>query len=172
MRGSLRLRHLVSCPGREPGRGKDPRACRCSPAVQGRIAGLSRNLGRLPAGWRAADLYEFERMLADMRMLVLDGRTPPPRRGVVTLREFAGPWFERIARQVELGRMSPLTYNNYAGRWRNHLEPAFGSLPLPAIDHAALAAYMADRQAAGLSETTVKHHLAVLCGMLTDAMGE
>jgi integrase len=93
-------------------------------------------------------------------------------RRVVTLSEFAGPWFERIARQVEVGRMSPYTYNNYAGRWRNHLEPAFGSLPLPAIDHAAVTRYMADRQAAGLSETTVKHHLAVLYGMLTDAMGE
>jgi integrase len=68
--------------------------------------------------------------------------------------------------------MSPYTYNNYEGRWHNHLEPYFGSLPLPAIDHACVARYMAERQAAGLQESSVKHHLIVLCGMLTDAMGE
>jgi integrase len=68
--------------------------------------------------------------------------------------------------------MSPYTFNNYEGRWRNHLEPYFGSLPLPAIDHPCIAKYMADRQATGLHETTVKHQLAVLCGMLTGAMGE
>jgi integrase len=171
MRGSLRLRHVRSCPAFSGDRGKDLRACRCSPGVQGRVAGVTRSLGRLPAGWRTADLIQFERELADLRTLVVEGRTPPVRR-VVTLREFAGPWFEQIARQVEVGRMSPYTYNNYEGRWRNHLEPFFGSLPLPAIDHAAIAKYMRDRQDAGLQESTVKHHLAVLCEMLTDAMGE
>jgi integrase len=139
--------------------------------VQGRVGSISRNLGRLTIGWRTADLIEFERALADVRLLVVEGRTPPVRR-IVTLREFAGPWFERIARQVEVGRMSPYTYNNYEGRWRNHLEPHLGSLPLPAIDHACIAKYMAERQATGLKENSVKDHLIVLCGMLTDAMGE
>ena len=53
----------------------------------------------------------------------------------MTLEEWAGPWFEQIAVQVELERMSPLTYNKYEGDWRLHLAPAFGRLPLTAIDH-------------------------------------
>lgn len=102
MRGSLRVRHREGCPAGAGGRTKDARACRCSPSVQGRVAGVSRNLGHLPRGWRANDLIEFERALADLRMLVLEGR-PPVHTRVMTLREWAVPWFERIAAQVEVG---------------------------------------------------------------------
>lgn len=171
MRGSLRVRHREGCPADAAGRTKDARACRCSPSVQGRVAGVSRSLGHLPRGWRANDLIEFERALADMRMLVLEGR-PPVHTRVMTLREWAGPWFERIAAQVEVGRMSPLTFNSYEGAWRLHIEPAFGRLPLAAIDQAAIARYMRDRMDRGLQEVSVKRTLALLCGMLTDAMAE
>jgi hypothetical protein len=112
MRGSLRLRHQASCPATTSGRQRDPRACRCSPAAQGRVAGVHRRIGYLPAGWRASDLLDFERHLAELRTRVLEGQRPPRER-VVLLRDWAGPWFERIAAQVELGRMSPLTYNKY-----------------------------------------------------------
>lgn len=171
MRGSLRIRHQASCPATASGRPKDPRACRCSPSVQGRVAGVSRSLGHLPRGWLAADLIEFEHRLADLRGLVLEGRPPAPTR-VVTLGEFAGPWLERIAVQVELGRMSPLTYNKYEGEWRRYLDPAFGRLPLAAIDQAQIVRFMRDGMRAGLSESTVKGKLIVLCGMLTDAVAE
>jgi transposase InsO family protein len=171
MRGSLRLRHQASCPVTASGRQRDPRACRCSPAVQGRVAGVHRRMGYLPAGWRASDLLDFERRLAELRARVLEGE-PPPRERVVLLRDWAGPWFERIAAQVELGRMSPLTYNKYEGDWRLHLEPAFGRLPLAAIDQAAITRYLGFKLAAGLSEATVKNSLTVLCGMLTDAVAD
>ena len=118
MRGSLRLRHAITCPARGAGRRtKDARACRCSPVVQGRVGNVQRRLGYLELGWRAVDLVPYERQLGDLRDQVLSGRTPRPTR-VVTLDEFVSPWFEKVAAQVELGRMSPLTFNQYEGVWR------------------------------------------------------
>ncbi|MEX2197062.1 MAG: hypothetical protein WD844_17455 [Thermoleophilaceae bacterium] len=105
--------------------------------MQGRVAGVARTLGHLQRGWLAADLIAFEHRLADLRGLVLEGRPPPPAR-VIMLAEFAGPWFERIAAQVEMGRMSPPTYNKYEGEWRLYIGPAFGRLPLAAIDQAQI----------------------------------
>jgi hypothetical protein len=70
MRGSLRIRHARSCPAFASGRARDAKACRCAPSVQGRVGSIARNLGQLPAGWRAADLLEFERALADLRLFV------------------------------------------------------------------------------------------------------
>ena len=66
----------------------------------------------------------------------------------MTVEEFAGPWFERIAAQVELGRMSPLTYNKYEGDWRRHLQPAFGKMPLGAIDQPLLLQFLRTKIAA------------------------
>jgi hypothetical protein len=60
----------------------------------------------------------------------------------MTLEEFVGPWFEKVAAQVELGRMSPLTFNQYEGVWRRHLRPTFGRLPLGAIDQPVITRYM------------------------------
>lgn len=169
MRGSLRLRHQADCPGGRQGRTRDPRACRCTPAVQGRIAGVERTLGHLSHGWVKADLVVFEDKLADLRRLVLEGRPPPPNR-IVTLEEWARGWFEQIAVQVELEKMSPLTYNKYESDWRLHIGPAFAALPLTAIDHDAIVRFMRTQLMKGLSEATVKNSLVVLSGMLTDAM--
>ena len=169
MRGSLRLRHSQTCGAREAGRTKDCRACTCNPLVLARVGGVARSLGHLPRGWRGSDLLEYERRLVDFREQVLTGRTPPPSRAV-TLDEYAGPWFEKLATQVELGRMSPLTFNKYEGDWRRHLKPAFGRLPLGAIDQARLVSYMKAKLDTGLSESTVKNSLVALSGMLTDAV--
>lgn len=171
MRGSLRLRHAASCAAAEAGRTKDSRICTCAPLVVGRVSGVSRSFGNLPRGWRDSDLIEFERQLIALRDQVLTGRTPPPNR-VVTLEEFVGPWFEKLTTQVEMGRMSPLTFNKYEGDWRRHLRPAFGRLPLGAIDQARIVSYMNAKIKAGLSESTVKNSLVPLCGMLTDAVSE
>jgi hypothetical protein len=45
MRGSLRLRHAMTCPARGAGKTKDARSCRCSPVVQGRVGNVQRRLG-------------------------------------------------------------------------------------------------------------------------------
>ncbi len=90
----------------------------------------------------------------------------------LTLDELVIPWFEKLAAQVELGRMSPLTFNQYEGVWRRHLRPTFGRLPLGAIDQPLITRYMRARFAEGLSEATVKNSLVPLCGMLTDAVSE
>jgi integrase len=171
MRGSLRLRHSQTCPAREAGRTKDARSCSCSPSVLGRVGSVARSLGTLPRGWRAADLLEYERRLFELREQVLTGKPPRPTRPV-TLDEFVGPWFEKVALQVELGRMSPLTFNKYEGDWRRHLRPAFGRLPIAAIDQTRIVSYMKAKYDAGLSESTVKNSLVALSGMLTDAVTE
>jgi integrase len=171
MRGSLRIRHAQDCAAGDPGCTKDPRLCTCSPLVVGRIGSIARSFGNLPRGWRTTDLIEHERRLVELRDQVLSGRTPPPSR-VVTLEEFVIPWFDKLATQVEMGRMSPLTFNKYEGDWRRHLRPAFGRLPLGAIDQARLVSYMNEKLKAGLSESTVKNSLVPLCGILTDAVSE
>src|SRR5688572_27853466 len=165
MRGSLRLRHKAGCPADISGKRKDARACRCSPVVQGRVGAVQRRLGYLPHGWRAADLVEFERRLVELRDQVTTGVPLRPTRAI-TLEEFVGPWFEKLATQVELGRMSPLTYNKYEGDWRNHLRPAVWMLPLGAITQPVIVSYMNRKLATGLTEATVKNSLVPLCGML------
>ena len=171
-RGSLRIRHAQDCAAEEAGRPKDPRLCTCSPLVVGRIGDISRSFGHLARGWRETDLIEHERRMLELRDQVLSGRTPPPSR-VVTLEEFVVPsWFDKLAIQVEMGRMSPNTFDKYEGDWRRHLRPAFGRLPLGAIDQARLVSYMNDKLRAGLSESTVKNSLVPLCGILTDAVSE
>jgi hypothetical protein len=171
MRGSLRLRHHEHRPAAAAGLTHDPRGWRCGPTVQGRVAGIARTLGYLERGWRTGDLVAFEHGLAELRQQLLTGQAPEPTR-VVRLAEYAEPWFERIAAQVELGRMSPLTYNKYEGDWRLHLRPAFGRLPLPAIDDHAITRFVRRKLPAGLREATVKNSLIALSGMLTDAVAD
>jgi hypothetical protein len=167
--GSLRIRHSVKCAAGEAAKTKDCRLCMRSPSVLARVGGVNRSLGALPRGWRQADLIEFEHRLLEPREQVLTGRTPAPTRPV-TLDEFVGPWFEKLAMQVELGRMSPLTFNKYEGDWRRHLKPAFGRLSLAAIDQQRIVMYMRMKMASGLAEFSVKNSLVPLCGMLTDAV--
>ncbi|MEA2253544.1 MAG: hypothetical protein QOG70_3786 [Solirubrobacteraceae bacterium] len=171
MRGSLRIRHGEKCPAGQGGRPRDARACRCSPTMQARVASVSRALGHLPRGWRADDLLRFERELAELRDQVLEGKQPR-RAKLVTLSDWAIPWLEGIASQAELGRVSPLTYNNYEGDWRRYLEPAFGRLPLPAITYDEIIKFQRAMIERGLSESRIKGVLIPLSGMLTDAMSE
>ncbi len=171
MRGALRVRHAKGCPAGARGLSFRADLCRCRPSVQARVARVERRLGYLERGWRTADLADFDRRLAELREKVVHGQVLPPSRPA-TLEEFAGPWFERIAAQVELGRMSPLTYNKYEGDWRRHLGPAFGRLPLGAIDQPAIVQYLRDKLDEGLTEGTAKTSLTVLSGMLTDAVSQ
>lgn len=173
MRGSLRLRHGRACPAMAPGKNRDSRACRCSPAVEVRFSsvGIVRKVGYLPKGWRAEDLAEFERERLDMRSQLLAGQPVRPTR-TMTLADYAAGWFERLHSAVKLGQISPLTFNQYEGDWLLWLGPRFGRLPLGAIDVAAANAYIADRIEGGAAESTAKNSLTCLSGMLTDAASE
>lgn len=173
MRGSLRIRHTAGCPAKASGRSRDARACRCAPAVEVRFRSLdlTQKLGYLPKGWKLADLEEFERERLDVRDQILAGKTPRPKQAV-TLATYAADWFIRLHQAVQLGQVSPLTFNQYEGEWRRHLEPRFGRLPLGAIDVAAANAYVADRIGSGAAESTAKNSLTCLSGMLTDAAAE
>ena len=171
MRGSLRLRHSQTCPAREAGGTKDARSCSCSPSVLVGVGSVARSLGALPRGGRATDLLECERRLFELREQVLTGK-PPAADLPAHARRVRRPWFEKVALQVELGRMSALTFNKYEGDWRRHLRPAFGRSPIAAIDQARIVSYMRTKYDAGLSESTVKNSLVALSGMLTDAVTE
>src|SRR5947207_2912213 len=92
---------------------------------------------------------------SDVERFVRDGRRSADRPKIVTLAEWAGPWLERIAAQVEADRMSPQTYNHYEGAWRLYLGPALGKLPLGAITHDVIVKFMRDHVALGLSESRV-----------------
>jgi integrase len=173
MRGSLRLRHQKGCPADVPAKNRDPRVCRCAPAVQIRFRsiGVERIVGYLDRGWRASDLDEYHRELLDMREQLIAGRKPRPRKAT-TLNDYAVGWFARLHDAVKLGQLSPLTYNQYEGDWRRWIGPRFGRLPLGAIDVAAANAYIADRIAGGAADSTAKNSLTCLSGMLTDAVAE
>ncbi len=168
-RGHLRIRHEPACRAS----GRDARACRCAPTVEARFKamGVQRVLGKLPKGWRVADLIEFETELAEVRRHLLEGR-PLRNTDVVTLRDYALGWFERLQAAVLLGQVSPLTYNAYEGDWRNHIEPHFGRYALAAIDVAMVNRYLAERLEGGAAAASAKNSLTCLSGMLTDAVAE
>jgi integrase len=168
-RGHLRIRHHAGCKAR----GRNARACTCSPTVEARFKamGVQRPLGQLPKGWKVADLHDYEQELLELRSHLIDGRPLKPTE-IVTLRDYAIGWFERLHAAVLLGQVSPLTYNQYEGDWRNWIEPNFGSYALGAIDVAMVNRYLAMRLQKGAAEATAKNSLTCLSGMLTDAMAE
>jgi integrase len=168
-RGHLAIRHARTCQAK----GRDSRSCTCSPTVQARFRGMGvfEPLGRLPKGWVVDDLIEFETDLVELRCHLQDGK-PLRLKQIVTLRDYAPGFFETLRAAVLMGKISPLTYNQYEGEWRNHIEPYFGKFALRAIDVPRLNAYLAMRLENGAAESTAKNSLTVLSAMLTDAMSE
>src|SRR5688572_3036407 len=132
-RGSIQLRHRKGCTGK----GKDSRSCRCAPTVYAVLEGRWDRIGYLPESWRKADLVPFEERLTEMREAFENGR-PFRRARPLRLNQYAERWFAELHEATRAGRISKFTYNNYAGAWQNHIEPVFGRLPLPTIEHTAI----------------------------------
>ena len=188
-RGSVQLRHRKGCQAR----GKEPRACRCAPTVYVVLGGQWAKVGFLEHGWRQRDLAPFDDRLVEMRARFAAGEAWQPKK-VLRLVEYADRWFDDLHAAAEAGRVSKLTFNTYEGLWANHLAPAFGALPLAAIDAATIRRYVnaklagercecgrddgcAKCRATGwrerpLAPVTVNATLTPLSAMLTDAVAE
>jgi integrase len=165
-RGSIQLRHRKGCDA--PSK-PDARACRCAPTVYVVLERQWIKAGYLDRGWRKSELEPFEAKLADMRGKLSAGEPWQPRK-LMHLAEYADGWFDELAAAAQAGRISRLTYNTYLGSWENHLAPAFGALPLAAIDAGAVRKYVNAKLAAGLAPVTVNSTLTPLSAMLTDAV--
>jgi integrase len=165
-RGSIQLRHRKGCSGSNK---PEPRTCRCAPTVYVLLEGQWVKVGYLERGWRKSDLGPFEDRLGDMRRRLAAGEPWQPRK-LTRLAEYAEGWFDELALAAQAGRISKLTYNTYIGSWENHLAPAFGSLPLAAIDAGAIRSYVNAKVAEGLAPVTVNSTLTPLSAMLTDAV--
>ena len=90
-RGSVQLRHRKGCPGK----GREPRACRCAPAVYVVLERQWVKVGYLERGWRKAHLAPFEARLADMRAKLAAGEAWQPRK-MMRLAEYAEEWFDEL----------------------------------------------------------------------------
>lgn len=165
--GSIQLRHKKRCGGR----GKNPRTCRCAPAVYAVIHRRWEPIGYLDVGWKKHDLSRFESRLGELREAIETGQ-PIKRRTVRLLEDYATEWFAELADSARAENVSRLTYNTYEGSWTNHLKPAFGRMPLGAIDEAAIRRYVAAKQAQGLAPTTIDNSLTPLSAMLSDAVSD
>jgi integrase len=166
MRGSIQVRHRKHCPAT----GKDCRSCRCSPAAYAVLAGRFQRVGYLPEGWRKTDLVPFERRLSEMRDAFEAGQSWRPRKPM-RLSEYAEGWFDELYQAAKDQRISRLTFNGYEGAWTNHIQPAFGHLPLAAIDQAAIRRFISAKRET-MRQGTTKYICSVLSAMLTDAVSE
>jgi integrase len=169
-RGSIQLRHRKG--GRCcSARGKDSRRCTCGPSVYAVLAGEWSLIGHLAEGWRKDDLREFEDQLAEMRRKLTAGEAWRPSKPRL-LREWAEEWFAVLYEAAAAGDISKLTYNTYQGMYANHLEPAFGDVPLGAITSEMVRRYIRAKVAEGLSPRTANATITPLSAMLTDARDE
>jgi integrase len=80
---------------------------------------------------------------------LLEGRWIDPKKGRQTLGEWWDEWWPSV---VDL---RPSTRARDESYWRNHVKPTFGDLPLSAIDHQAIAQWVADLRTSGLAPATV-----------------
>lgn len=166
-RGSVQLRHKKECPAT----GKDPRACRCGPTAYAVIYRKWHRVGYLDVGWKKADLLPFELKLSEVRSALENGE-PVRQARVVLLDDYAREWLADMRTKAASGQLSLLTYNTYEGNWTNHLQPAFGHMPLRAIDEASIRRYVDVKKAEGLAPVTAQNSLTPLSGMLTDAVDD
>jgi integrase len=166
-RGSIQLRHRKACGAT----GKDARACRCTPTTYAVWGGMWSKLGYLERGWRKADLEPFETRLGEMRRKLAAGEPWQPQK-VMRLAEWAEQWLDHLKAAVLAGRVSKLTYNCYVGIWERHLAPAFGALPLAAIDAAAIRRYADSKLADWFASTSINGQLTPLSAMLSDAVAD
>lgn len=126
-------------------------------AIRWRENGRRRFRGRFPSrdlAQRALDRLRGE--LAQQR-----AGLPPDLRGAPTLAVLADEWLKRREHTHR-------SWRHDRGRWRNHLEPAFGKLKAAEVDAARLRAFVEGRLRAGLDPATVQLCVRLLSTLFTD----
>lgn len=80
-----------------------------------------------------------------------------------TLAELAKDWLERR-------KVTNRSAGTDAGRWKNHLAPAFGKLQPDQVDAAGIRRFVEDKRAAGLNTATIGHCVRLLSTFYTDLL--
>ncbi len=126
-----------------------PRRCGARVGARRRCTSCSSvsgfRVGQLERDWRLADLEPFEAARAEeMRRPAWSPASRGSREKLMRLEEWAELWFDDLPQQAALAKAGcrERTYNCTKGHWANHLAPAFGAMPLAAIDAAAIRRYV------------------------------
>jgi len=124
------------------------------------------NNGKRIRKWHAVKgtKRDAERRLAELIHQLDTGTYMKPSRTRVA--EYLEQWLQDYARP----NLSPRTIEVYSQIIEGHLIPAFGTLTLTQLKPEHLQSYYTDKQAAGLSPQTVKHHHALLHKILKTAI--
>ncbi len=95
---------------------------------------------------------------------VVTGRWTAPERGRVTVGEWSARWLEG------LHHLKPSTRARYANLLSTHVLPVWGPVPLTAVTHADVGAWLAKLSATGLAPATVRGAHRVFALLLTLAV--
>ena len=110
---------------------------------------------------RKADAESFLRTVeAD----VMRGTWVDPNAGKILLREWGTQWWETTV------NLRPSTRARDNATYRNHIEPAFGAVPIASINHLAVRQWVAKLSASGLAPATVHKAYQVLSKILRSAV--
>jgi integrase len=109
---------------------------------------------------------DADRFLTSVEASKFSGVYVDPGAGRTTVGDYAATWLER---QVQL---RPSTRDRYQAIVRVHVVPAFGRLPLSRLERSAVAGWVAEVSASGLSAATVRHVHRVLVMVLNSAVAD
>jgi len=107
---------------------------------------------------------DAERHLTSVRAALLSGTYVDASAGRITVEEWSARWLEA---QVAL---KPSTRAGYVGVLRRYVLPKWGALQLAQVQHAAVAAWVAELSARGLAPSTIRHAHRVLSMILSLAV--
>jgi len=85
-----------------------------------------------------------------------------------TFQEYAEEWLKTYCKT----EIKESTYREYAAAFKNHLYPAFGSLPFTKLTKAKVRKLVADKKEKGLSRSTVRNIIAPLRGLYNYAIDD
>ena len=110
---------------------------------------------------RKADAESFLRTVeAD----VMRGTWVDPNAGKILLRDWGTQWWDTTV------NLRPSTRARDNATYRNHIEPAFGAVPIASINHLAVRQWVAKLSASGLAPATVHKAYQVLSKILRSAV--
>ena len=121
---------------------------------------------RHPSGQRFSHSDPLKRVVqtwaTEVERKIRRGEFIDPRAGRITLGDWWEKWFATK-------RLEQATVDAYTSRWRNHIEPAFGSWPLTSVQSWDVEKWVSDLVRNGVGKPTVQESLALLSQMLESA---
>jgi integrase len=117
---------------------------------------------RLIAKRGFATVDEAHRWLTTEKAKLITGDWIDPRKAKVTVATLAPAWLK-----LKEARLKPSAFRVLEGAWRNHVEPAWGSVPISRVVNSDVASWVAG---IGKSPTVVHRAYGVLVGILDQAV--